>query len=306
MQLKWNQWLMPVLLASAVTQQTVAAPNGNMTLPGATTQFNVAEFPLIAGNFLQITSNYSTAKQFNDHNGDKSYSQDKRSAAQTLKLTTTWQHKLLGSDVTASEIIGTYVNLKNDIHTPVGTVALNDDGLSEVQFNPLILQWNYGQRGQWHVVAGLGFVLPVGNYNKTDPVNVAGNYFSFSPRFALKYIFQNGFEAAVSPMLNFNWKNEETDSKTGNEINIDYIVAYHYQQWRWGATGYFYRQFANDEQDGVEIAHSKTEAFSIGPALQYHMMNGRGPLLSASWVKDIEAKNKSKGETFWLSVGVKY
>lgn len=143
-----------------VSGNTLAAPNGNPTLPGGTTQFFIAEFPPVTGNYLQIISSYSTADQFNDQSGNKKYDQDLKVAAQTLRLTTTWDKKILGSDITISEIIGTYVDLKNQIDTPYGDVKLNDDGLSDVLFEPLILQWNRGQQKQWQMVAGLGFVLP--------------------------------------------------------------------------------------------------------------------------------------------------
>lgn len=284
--------------------QILAAPNGNPTLPGGTTQFFIAEFPPITGNYLQIISSYSKADQFNDQNGDKKYDQDLKVAAQTLRLTTTWDKKILGSDITISEIIGTYVDLNNQIHTPYGDVKLNDDGLADVLFEPLILQWNKGQQKQWQMVAGLGFVLPIGTYSKSHDVNVAGHYFSIAPRVALKYKFENGLEAAISPMVNFNWKNSDSNYKTGNELTIDYLLAYHSNNWRFGATGYYYTQLENDELDGQEIKDSKTKSFSIGPAIQYQFMNGKGPLVSASWIKDVESENKAEGQTFWLSAAI--
>jgi hypothetical protein len=164
-----------------MTQQGFAAPNGNPTLPGGTTQFFIAEFPPVTGNYLQVISSYSTADQANDHKGDKAYDQDMETFAQTLRFTTTWDKSILGSDITISEIIGTYVDFKTDIHTPYGNIGLNDDGLTDILFEPLILQWNRGENKQLQMVAGLGFVLPVGTYSKSHDVNVSGNYFSLAP-----------------------------------------------------------------------------------------------------------------------------
>lgn len=290
----------------AISGKCLAAPNGNPTLPGGTTQFFIAEFPPMAGNYLQVISSYSTADQSNDRDGNKKYDQDLKVAAQTLRFTTTWDKKILGSDITVSEFIGTYVDLDNKIHTPYGDVPLNDDGLSDILFEPLILQWNKGERKQWQMVAGLGFVLPVGTYSKKNDVNVAGHYFSVAPRVAIKYKFENGIEAAISPMVNFNWENKDTNYKTGNELTVDYLLAYHKDNWRFGATGYYYTQLENDELNNQEIENSKTQGFAIGPGAQYHFMSGKGPLVSASWIKDIEAKNKSEGETFWLSAAIKF
>lgn len=288
------------------TQNSFAAPNGNPTLPGGTTQFFIAEFPPVTGNYLQLISSYSTADQFNNQHGDKVYDQNMDTFAQTLRFTTTWDKKILGSDITISEIIGTYVDFKTDIHTPYGNIGLNDDGLTDILFEPLILQWNKGKDKQLQMVAGLGFILPVGTYSKSHGVNVSGHYFSIAPRVAAKYKFQNGIEAAVSPMVNINWENKDTNYKTGDEVTVDYLLAYHKNSWRVGVTGYYYNQLEDDELDGQSIANSKTEALAIGPAFQYQFMNGRGPLVSASWIKDIESKNKSEAETFWLSAAIKY
>lgn len=290
----------------ATTQNSLAAPNGNPTLPGGTTQFFIAEFPPVTGNYLQVISSYSTADQFNDHKGDKAYDQDMETFAQTLRFTTTWDKSILGSDITISEIIGTYVDFKTDIHTPYGNIGLNDDGLTDILFEPLILQWNRGENKQLQMVAGLGFVLPVGTYSKSHDVNVSGHYFSLAPRVAVKYKFENGMEAAVSPMVNINWENNDTNYKTGDEVTVDYLLAYHKNNWRMGVTGYYYNQLEEDERDGQSIANSKTEALAIGPAFQYQFMNGKGPLVSASWIKDVESKNKSEAETFWLSAAIKY
>lgn len=304
-QLRKKHWMTIAATLGMLSGTCLAAPNGNPTLTGGTTQFFIAEFPLVPGNYLQFTSNYTTADHSNDHKGDKDTEQDLKIAAQTLRLTASWEKKLFGSDATITEIIGTYVDMNNEIYTPYGSIELNDSGLADVLFEPLILQWNRGERKQWQMVAGLGLVLPIGNYRKSR-VNVAAHYFSIAPRFAVKYKFSNGFEAAVSPLFNFNWENQDTDYKTGTELTIDYLLAYHKNNWRFGATGYYYTQLENDESFGQEVANSKTKAFSVGPAVQYHFMNGRGPLMSASWIKDIEAENKTDSETFWFTVAVKF
>lgn len=35
-------------------------------------------------------------------------------------------------------------------------------------------------------------------------------------------------------------------------------------------------------------------------------MNGKGPLVSASWIKDVDSENKAEGQTFWLSAAIKF
>lgn len=289
-----------------ISTNIFAAPNGNPTLPGATTQFFIAEFPPIPGNYLQLTSSYNTANQFKDQNGNKAYDSSQRVVSQSLRLTKTWEKKILNADIVASEIIGTYVDLKNTIKTPYVDINLNDDGLADILLEPLILQWNKGDRKQWQFVTGLGVLLPVGTYSKSHDVNISGHYFSIAPRVGIKYKFENGFEAGISPLLNFNFKNQDNKYKTGNEFTLDYMLAYHQNSWRFGATGYYYTQLEEDELNGKTIEHSKTKAFSVGPAVQYQFFNGKGPLISASWIKDVYSRNKSEGETLWLTAAVKF
>lgn len=293
-------------LAILLTNIANAAPNGTPTIPGGVTQFFIADFPPIPGNYAQFTSSYSTADRAVDHNGDKSGEIDLKVKAQTLRLMTIWDKKILGADVVASEIIGTYVDLDNTIFTPYADIKLSDSGLADVLIEPLILQWNRGDRKQWKFVSGAGVVVPVGSYSKKAKANVSAHHYSFAPRFAAKYKTKSDIEIGVSPMLNFNWKNEDTGYRTGNELTIDYVLNLKRNSWRYGLTGFYYIQLENDEQNGNSIANSKSEGFAVGPAVQYQFMNGKGPLVSANWMKDVYSRNRSESDTFMMSVAVKF
>mgnify|MGYP000933798806 FL=1 len=107
-------------------------------------------------------------------------------------------------------------------------------------------------------------------------------------------------------MFNFNWKNEDTDYRTGNELTIDYVLNLKRNSWRYGLTGFYYIQLESDEQNGNSIANSKSEGFAVGPAIQYQFMNGKGPLVSANWMKDIYSRNRSESDTFMMSLAVKF
>lgn len=76
--------------------------------------------------------------------------------------------------------------------------------------------------------------------------------------------------------------------------------------WRFGATDYYYTQLEDDEKHGARVADSKTTAFAVGPDVQYQFFNGRGPMLSMSWIKDVYSRNKADSETLWLNAAVKF
>lgn len=195
-------------LAFSFIAQVHAAPNGNFTLLGGTTQFLIAEFPPEPGNYLQFTSSYTTASISNDEHGNAS-DIDLKVGSQTLRFMTVWDISLLDADITASDLIGTYVDFNNRIQTGYGEIEMNDDGLADVLFEPLILQWSKGRNKQLQMITGLGFVLPIGSYSKAHDFNVAGHYFSIAPHLAAKYKFKNGLELGVSPLVNINWENQD-------------------------------------------------------------------------------------------------
>lgn len=293
-------------MATLFTTVGNVAPNGNPTIPGGVTQFFIADFPPMPGNYAQFTSSYTTADSAVDQNGDKKSDIDLTVKAQTLRLMTIWNKKLLGADIVASEMIGTYVDLENTIYTPYKNIEIADSGLADVLIEPLILQWNKGDRKEWKFVAGGGIVVPIGSYSKSHKANVATHYYSLAPRFAAKYQTQSGIEIGLSPMFNFNWENEDSNYRTGNELTLDYVINLKRNNWRYGITGFYYTQFEDDKQDDKTIANSKSEAFAVGPAIQYQFMNGKGPLVSANWMKEIYSRNRSESDTFMMSVAVKF
>lgn len=302
-----KNYLKYLLAASAMLPAiSQAAEHGNSTYAPGSAQYFIADFPPQPGNYLQLLSFYSESKQLNDHKGDeiKGTDLDLSVFAQTLRLITVWDSHLFGADVVSSELIGTFVNVDNSFNTPYGRLSDKDNGLADVIFGPLILQWNLGEKKNWQTVAALNLALPIGSYSNGATLNVSNNRFAIQPVFGLRYKNENGLDIGVSPRVSFNWENEDTNYKTGTEFFLDYMAGYKVGQWEPAIVGYYSTQFENDKQNDVEIANSKTEGFAIGPAIQYQFKNGA--LISASWQKDIVAKNKSKGDGFYLSAAIKY
>lgn len=289
-----------------VSSQSWAAENGNMTYPAGASQYFIADFPLQSGNYLQLISNYTQSEQLNDTHGDKTpgLDFDMKVKAQTARFITVWDKKILGADVFASELILPYVDVDMSLNTAYGQAKMADDGLGDVTFSPVVLQWNLGAKNNFQTVAGLSMVLPVGSYSEGANLNISNHRFALQPTFGLKYKKDNGFEIGASPRISFNWENQATNYKTGTELIIDYMAAYKVGQWKPGVAGYYYTQFQDDEQNGQTVANSKSRGFAIGPALQYQFKVGA--LLSASWQKDVMVKNKSENDNFWLSLAIKY
>ncbi|MDQ9021873.1 transporter [Acinetobacter sichuanensis] len=286
--------------------QVYAAENGNSTYAPGSAQYFIADFPQQSGNYLQLLSYYSNATQLNDDKGDevKGSDLDLSIFAQTLRFITVWDLDLFNADVVSSELIGTFVNVDNSVNTPYGRFYDKDNGLADVIFSPLIFQWNLGEKKNIQTVAALSFVLPIGSYSNGSMMNVSNNRFALQPVFGLRYKAESGLDIGISPRFSFNWENDDTKYKTGTEFFADYMLGYKIGHWQPAIVGYYSTQLEDDELNGVKLANSKTEGFGIGPAIQYQFNNGA--LVSASWQKDIVAKNKSEGDGFYLSAAIKY
>lgn len=299
--------LFGVLTASTLFgNQVYAAENGNSTYAPGSAQYFIADFPQQPGNYLQALSYHLSSEQLNDHKGDevKGADLDLSIYAQTLRFVTVWDLDLLNADVVSSELIGTFVNVDNSVNTPYGRFSDKDDGLADVIFSPLVFQWNLGKKDNIQTVAGLSFALPIGSYSNGSMMNVSNNRFAIQPVFGLRYKNESGFDIGISPRFSFNWENDDTKYKTGTELFVDYMVGYKMGQWQPAIVGYYSTQLEDDQLNGIKLENSKTEGFGIGPAIQYQFNNGA--LVSASWQKDIVAKNKSKGDGFYLSAAIKY
>lgn len=302
-----NKYLSYLFISSAMLSPlTYGAEHGNSTYAPGSAQHFIADFPPYPGNYLQLLSYYATSNQLNDYKGNEINGTDLDLSvfAETLRFITVWDSHLFGADIVSSELIGTFVNVDNSFNTPYGRISDKDNGLADVIFGPAIFQWNLGEKKNWQTVAALNFVLPIGSYSNGATLNVSNNRFAIQPVFGLRYKNESGIDVGISPRISFNWENDDTNYKTGTEFFVDYMAGYKIGQWQPAIVGYYSTQFENDEQDGVKIANSKTEGFAIGPAIQYQFKSG--PLISASWQKDIIAKNKAENEGFYFSAAIKY
>lgn len=292
-----------VLLCS---EASYAAESGKSSYPPGGSMFFIGEYPPYPGNYLQSLTYYGTSNRVNDHNGDKikNLDFDLKVASESLRFVTAWNAHILKADYVASEMIITYASVRNSLNIPNGRVKNKADGIGDIILAPLALQWNLGAKKKLQTAATIYYVIPAGSYSNFDSLNISNNHYSIQPTLGFKYKAENGIEVGISPRISFNWKNEDTKYKNGTEFFADYILGYKMGNWEPGITGYYSTQFENDEVNGKEIKNSKTEGFSVGPALYYNLDNK--VFISGSYQRDLMAKNKSENNSFFLSVAFPY
>lgn len=301
-----NATLLAPALMLLSTMSSYAAENGNSSFPGGSSLFLIGGFPPVPGNYLQSLTAHTNSSRLNNSKGDeiKGSDFDLKVTSETLRFFTVWDSHIFGADSVASELIGTYAHVKNSMNTPYGPFSDSQEGLGDLIFGPFLFQWDLGEKKNWHAVLAADYIIPIGSYSKNRALNISNNRYSIQPIVALRYESPQGFELGIEPRLSYNFKNDETDYKTGTEYFIEYMAAYKHGSWKAGVSGYYADQLEEDELNGKKLKDSKTKGFGVGPTLQYQFPNHS--IVIASWQKDIVAENKPENNNFYLTYMFKY
>jgi hypothetical protein len=180
-------------------------------------------------------------------------------------------------------------------------------GIGDLELAPII-HWEIGD----HQSAGFAatVIIPTGDYSASRLVNTGfGNFYTFRPSFQYAYI-GDGWDVSGRLVLSFNTRNKDTQYKTGNIMNIDFAaMKFVSDDVRVGLQGYVVRQFTADSQDASTIhptfddlsTGNKMQAYAAGPAVAW-LKNGGEFLLEGKFLQEFGAKNRTEGQTFWLTL----
>lgn len=185
-----------------------------------------------------------------------------------------------------------------DARVDINGMSQHKSGLGDIVFSPGILGWN---RGNWHYAVGVDFVAPTGRYSKTDLANLGRNYWAIEPVVAVTYLNEQGIEASVKLMYDFNFKNTDTDYGSGNELHADFLVAKHFGNVAAGVAGYAYQQVTGDYGSGAVLGDFKGRVFALGPNVRYQQ---GGLSFDVKYTREFGAVNKSQGDRFWLKLAI--
>jgi hypothetical protein len=129
--------------------------------------------------------------------------------------------------------------------------------------------------------AGIGVVLPVGQYNvqqvTQQGIGMGNNTFDLAPSLAVTYmtkpIFLEGTEFSAKAYWNIYRSNPATQYHTADLINVDFAISERWGRFQAGITGVYAFQFGGDKQNGVTIAPDgrRTELLLLGGILAYDM-----------------------------------
>jgi len=203
----------------------------------------------------------------------------------------------------AAQLVG---GIQSNVATGVSDQGGSQVGIGDLEMAPVI-HWEIGDHQSMSAAATI--IIPTGDYNADRLVNTGfGNFYTFRPSVQYAYI-GDGWDLSGRAVLSFNTRNKDTQYKTGNILNIDFAaMKFVSDDIRVGLQGYLVRQLTADSQDASVAANRiSTDDLTTGNKMQAYaagawLKNGGEFLLEGKFLQEFGAKNRTEGQTFWLTL----
>jgi len=177
-----------------------------------------------------------------------------------------------------------------------GSVSDINGGLGDVTIDPFLLAWRHGDLF-WST--GLDIVLPTGEHDPFQLVNLGANYFTFEPILAVTWLPGDGWQLNAKFMFNFKLENPDTNYRSGNEFHMDWTIGKEIADgWTLGIGGYYVRQVEDDEQNGRKLPGTRNHVVGIGPQVMWQAADTTR--LIVKWHHEPFAEHAFQGDRFLL------
>lgn len=278
----------------AGTAHVQAMEGNSSSWPMGIENFNMGLVPP-PGFYGQVFAMHYNADTLRDDDGhDSGLDFDLRMSAIMPRFIWITEQKVLGGNLGFHVLVPLL-----DGRLKVNGQRETESGVGDVHLGPLI---SHHYSDKLHTAFGFDLVLPTGEFDRDENLNLGRNHETLQLIYALTYLDPKGLQADVRFMYEFNAENDDTDYTSGQEFHFDYAVGWGFGNgWTAGVGGYAYWQVTNDDNDGRFYGGQEFEkgrAFGIGPSVQYASPNGW--FLSAKWQDDVEVRNRPDGNSYWL------
>ncbi len=233
--------------------------------------------PAGPGFYFQEYLEYYTADSLkNQHGNDTNLLKDLNVWVSLNQLIYASDQKLLGGNW-GVDLIVPLVSL--DVDPEVGSpLSSNHQGLGDIVIGPF-LQWGpiMGAKGPifMHRVEFQN-LIPTGKYDDDHILNPGSNFYSLDPYWAATVFL--GPKAELSWRVHYLWNaknddpnkllsNNAEDTQAGQAVHLNFASSYEVveKMLRLGISGYYLKQFTNNEANGQGIADSREQVLAIGP-----------------------------------------
>jgi hypothetical protein len=196
------------------------------------------------------------------------------------------------------------------LRKPPGAAPLvhgRDEGGSDPLVTPLIIGNEFDVPLFGHIKEALKLTVnvPVGEYDKTQPINVGHHYWSYLPSYGIEAHPDDKTYVGVNVTWLINETNHATDYRSGQETVTEFSAMRKVStNLSLGVNGYYYRQITADKQNGVIFQDGfYGRATAIGPQLEYVAPFGG---VTVKWQHEMDVQNRPEGNRFWLQLAFKF
>ncbi|QMW23033.1 SphA family protein [Sandaracinobacteroides saxicola] len=235
---------------------------------------------------------------------------DQQLYASNVKLAWQTDATIFGGRYSATAVIPVIydVNLRGSLSgIPVlrrGNVA----GVGDIFLIPIQLNW---KEGNHHITAAAGVVIPTGRYRPDAILNLSRNYWSIDPTVSYTYLDEEkGRDLSFTAGILFNFKNPDTQYKTGEEFHLDFNLGQYFSEHVGvGVTGYWYEQISSDSGKLPFYARNgfKGSGIGVGPSAFGSFDIGKQNIfVIGKMIFDVHNKQRLKGDIYMLSIGTKF
>jgi hypothetical protein len=164
-----------------------------------------------------------------------------------------------------------------------------------------------GHSGNFHYTFNSLVNVPVGPWEKGNPVNISFHRWALDTTAALTYLNpNNGVELSGAMGFTFNGENPGTNYRTGTEFHLESAAMLHVShQLSFGLGGYFYEQLTGDSGSGAVLGAFKGQVVALGPALDYTFLVGKTPVVTnLRYFHEFDTKNRLQGDAGFLTISI--
>jgi hypothetical protein len=214
-------------------------------------------------------------------------------------------------------------NLAFTLTTPYGGKSLNADALltgpggGVISTNFQKDNWDFGdpvvgatwggKDGDLHYTLNALVNVPIGPWEKGNPINISFHRWAVDTTAALTYLDpKTGVELSGAAGFTFNGENPDTNYRTGTEFHLEAAAMLHVsRQLSFGLNGYMYDQISGDSGSGAVLGGFEGRVYAIGPALDFTFLVGKTPVVTSfRYFHEFGAKNRLEGDAGFINLAV--
>jgi len=161
--------------------------------------------------------------------------------------------------------------------------------------------------GNLHYTLGSLVNIPIGQWERGNPVNIGFNRWVIDTTAAITYLNpQTGVELSGAAGFTYNFENPDTNYKSGTEFHAEAAAMMHLSHnFSFGMNGYAYKQISGDSGSGAVLGDFKGQVLGIGPALDYTFMIGQTAVITnLRYFYEFGVENRLQGHAGFLNVVV--